>query len=317
MVYGSFPPQYFFYIKYRETVNDLANAINAAWNTFGYDVLNNSWTFHATDYSNIPYADNLIDAIHNATTYGRNGKGSIVVFSSGNDNQVYSGVSFPANVTGVIAVGAINANTGIVQNYSGRGPELSLVAPSGTNSNDLVTCDRMGSLGYNTENNGHYTNEFGGTSAACPQVSGVAALMLSVNPNLTSQEVTTILQTTARDLCTPGFDNTYGYGLIDAHKAVVHAMEYGHGFIIGPENLSGCGIGTYSCDFSHPDIFTYTWTTTSNLSITSNNGSSITVMPSSIGTGVLTVEMQYCVSTTNTVSLRPGIPPYIRFVRCG
>ena len=140
--------------------------------------------------------------------------------------------------------------------------------------------------------------------------------MLSVNPNLTSQEVTSILQTTARDLGTPGFDNTYGYGLVDAHKAVVYAMEYGYGHIAGPENLSGCGVGTYSCDFSHPDIFTYTWTTTSNLSITSNNGSSITVMPSSIGTGTIMVEVRqqgrlmYTLSKTIVVSsVWTGITP--------
>ena len=107
-----------------------------------------------------------------------------------------------------------------------------------------------------------------------------------------------------------------GYGLVDAHKAVVYAMEYGHGYIIGPENLSGCGIGTYSCDFSHPDIFTYTWTTTSNLSITSNNGSSITVMPSSIGPGTITVEvrqqgrlMYTLTKTINVSSVWTGITP--------
>lgn len=279
---------YYCYIRYRETVNDYANAINAAWDTFGCDVLNNSWTCHGTDYSNIPYADNLIDAIHNATTYGRNGKGSIVVFGSGNDNQDYSGVSFPANVAGVIAVGAINANTGIIQNYSGRGPELSLVAPSGTNSNDLVTCDRMGSLGYNTTSNGHYTDEFGGTSAACPQVSGVAALMLSVNPNLTSQEVTTILQTTARDLGTPGFDNTYGYGLVDAHRAVLKAA---FNTIYGTPTLSFCDVQTFTVQNTHNEGIsdvTYSWTCSENLHILSGaNTASVSVKGSGIGTGWL------------------------------
>lgn len=62
---------------------------------------------------------------------------------------------------------------------------------------DIRTIDRSGSNGYN---NGDYNDNFSGTSAACPQVSGVAALILSINPNLTRQEVENILFNTAVDL---------------------------------------------------------------------------------------------------------------------
>ena len=292
---------YYCYVKYRETVNDYANAINAAWNTFGCDVLNNSWTCHATDPNSVSYADNLIDAINNAITYGRNGKGAIVVFGSGNDYQDCSGVSFPANVAGVIAVGAINANTGTIQSYSGRGLELSLVAPTGTNSNDLVTCDRMGILGYNTANNGHYTDEFGGTSAACPQVSGVAALMLSVNPNLTSQEVTTILQTTARDWGTPGFDTIYGYGLLDAHKAVLAAAYYQ---IYGDDEISLCDNTSYTVinqyNQSVSDI-SFLWTCSENIRIVSGGSTgSVIVKGVDFGNGWLSCRVIHAGDTVSS-----------------
>lgn len=82
--------------------------------------------------------------------------------------------------------------------------------------------DRMGAAGYEI---GNYTNRFGGTSAACPQVSGIVALMLSANPNLTETQVRTILQNTATDMGTSGFDNTFGFGRVNACAAVSSALS--------------------------------------------------------------------------------------------
>lgn len=146
----------------------------------------------------------------------------MVVFASGNFHQNFSGVTFPANVNGVIAVGATDRN-GNIWNYSSRGPQMDLVAPSGNvgGAGDLVTTDRMGNLGYN---NGNYANNFGGTSAAAPQVAGVAALMLSVNAGLTENQVRTILQNTATDMGTAGFDNTFGFGRVNALAAMQQAL---------------------------------------------------------------------------------------------
>lgn len=161
--------------------------------------------------------------------FGRNGKGSIIVCASGNDNPRFSDVIFPGRVDGVVTVGAID-NNGSIWNYSQRGPSMDIVTPSGNvNLNgDVRTTDRMGGLGYN---DGNYMNNFGGTSAACPQVSGVVALMLSVNPNLTETQVRAILQETATDMGPSGFDNTYGYGRLNAYAAVLKASG---GNISGP-----------------------------------------------------------------------------------
>ena len=166
---------------------EIAKAI--VWASNRADILSCSW-------GGGEYSQDIVNAIDTARIFGRNGKGCVVVFSSGNYyNYGYNYVSFPACVSGVVAVGAID-NTGSVWNYSQRGPELDMVAPSGNgNSNsDIVTTDRMYGLGYQTYGDWNYYEHFGGTSAACPQVSGVAALVLSMNPNLSELQVRNILK---------------------------------------------------------------------------------------------------------------------------
>ncbi|MCL4181366.1 MAG: Ig-like domain-containing protein [Verrucomicrobia bacterium] len=61
---------------------------------------------------------------------------------------------------------------------------------------------------------------------AAPHVTGVVALMLEVNPNLTPCEVQAILEHTARDLGAPGKDPRYGSGLVDAQAALLAALEF-------------------------------------------------------------------------------------------
>lgn len=188
------------------------------------DVLSNSWGY-LTSSQTQPGFDAIIQAINNARTQGRGELGAPVIFASGNNFGTINDVAFPANVNGVITVGACNnaAPAGDIWYYSERGASMDLVAPSGdVNLNgDVVTLDRMGAFGYEQ---GNYTFRFGGTSAACPQVSGVTALMLSINPNLTEAQVINILQTTATDMGDPGFDNTFGYGRVNACAAVRQAV---------------------------------------------------------------------------------------------
>lgn len=82
----------------------------------------------------------------------------------------------------------------------------------------------MGSAGNNS---GNYLNVFGGTSASCPQVAGIVALMLSINNGLTETEVVCRLRTTATDLGSAGFDNSFGYGLVNAYYATAFATLLG------------------------------------------------------------------------------------------
>lgn len=209
-----------------ETAGDIADGITWAVNN-GADIISNSWSL-----SNVPcgFANADIDnAIQDAVTRGRNQRGCVVVFSSGNDNTFQGGcVDYPATNPNVISVGAID-NRGNLYGYSRRGPELDLVAPSGLRFSVLGettvgvrTLDRMGTAGNFA---GNYRDDFDGTSAACPVVSGAAALVLSVNPNLTQQEVRNILTSTATDMGTNGFDNNFGFGRVNACAAVLSAFE--------------------------------------------------------------------------------------------
>lgn len=253
--------------------SDIATAIHWAWHPSlgNADVLSNSWG------GGIPSTD-ITTEINNARTAGRNGKGSIVVFASGNGGA--SSVSYPSSISGVIAVGAVDRN-GNIWNYSNRGSQLNLVAPSGAlnNTGDVVTTDRMGTWGYNSSN---FSHVFGGTSAACPQVAGVAALMLSVNPNLTENQVRTTLQNTATDMGTSGFDNTFGYGRLNASGALQQIIPD----INGSANL--CSSGTYSLSFV-PSGASVTWTVSpSHLASVSGTGATATV--NVLGSGNVTLK---------------------------
>lgn len=221
-----------------ESYADIANAINWAWNQGQADILQNSWSISSTQVIDV-----VKNAINNAYVNGRNGKGCVIVFSSGNyhpdgsSDVKFNGVAFPANLPNVISVGAVDKN-GNISAYSSRGPELDLVAPSGMNgAPDVWTIDRMGSNGYSMNN---YTSTFSGTSAAAPMVSGVAALVLSRYPNLTASEVRDLLQTSATDMGTSGLDNTFGYGRVNASAALS----------AGPTVINGlasiCDEGTYT-----------------------------------------------------------------------
>lgn len=199
------------------TNTEIADAIYWAFHDGNADVISCSCRF--------PECNDIEYAVNETTYHGRNLKGCVFVASSGNTflfNNL-SPVDFPASLDEVLAVGAVQQN-GSIWSYSKRGNKLNLVAPSGLTDlqGDIVTTDLMNSKGYNT--NGNYVDCFGGTSAACPQVAGVAALMLSVNPNLSRANVCSILQSTATDLGTVGFDTIYGYGLVNASKAVVAAF---------------------------------------------------------------------------------------------
>ena len=163
---------------------------------------------------------------------------------------------------------------------------MDLVAPSGNlgGNGDVVTTDREGALGYDP---GNYTDGFGGTSAAAPQVAGVAALMLSVNPNLTEPQVRTILQQTATDMGSAGFDNTFGFGRVNALAAVQAALP----LITGPDYL--CSTSPITLQNPPAGATTVTWTanTSSLFSQSTGTGTTANIGPASVhsrGFGTIT-----------------------------
>ncbi len=211
------------------TINqELADGINWAWLN-GAEVISNSWGHNSL-------ASALIDnAISNALNSGRGGLGTIVVFAAGNNN---GSVIYPASSNSdIITVGAMSQcaerksftscdGEGWGSNY---GPELDIMAPGVK----ISTTDRQGGNGYSLTD---YTASFNGTSSACPMVAGVAALILSVNPCLTHDEVEDIIEMSAQKVgsytytATGGrpngdWNNEMGYGLVDAEAAVIQAQS--------------------------------------------------------------------------------------------
>ena len=219
-----------------------------------------------------------------------------MVAAAGNDT-VDQAVRFPANLNSVIAVGAVDKN-GIIWDYSCRGPELDLVAPTGENygPGDVVTTDITGYYGFN--HYGNYCFDFGGTSAACPQVAGVAALMLSINPTLTASRVKTILQSTADDLGTTVPNNTYGYGLVDAGAAVNKAKTELPAFTTSKtyngENEMTVTVSAANNNFSY--YFTTEWTVLAGnmtISATGSNYCTLTKSTSGLPTGVVMMKVKF------------------------
>lgn len=195
------------------TIASLASGIDWAWQN-GADVLNNSWTMTA-------FSDTVQTSIINARFAGRGGKGSTVLFASGNENA--NTVSFPASLNSyVIAVGASNwcdqrksatnnpCNANDATWGSNYGTALDLVAPG---EEIYTTCNGTSCL------NGQYTY-LGGTSLATPFVSGLVGLMYSLNPNLTPDKVQQVLQMGAQDIGAAGKDSETGYGRVDAYRTL-------------------------------------------------------------------------------------------------
>ena len=181
-------------------------------------------------------------AIDYATTHGRGGKGCVVLFAAGNGNESVDNDGY-ASYANVIAVAACN-DRGSRSVYSDFGKAVWCAFPSDDAglaevghpeplTPGIWTTDRSKRSGYNTgrgaagDEEGLFTNSFGGTSSSCPGAAGVAALMLSINPELRWREVREIFKQ-ACDKIDPqggkydrsGHSHWYGYGRLNARKAV-------------------------------------------------------------------------------------------------
>ncbi len=223
-------------------------------------VHNNSW-----GYIGLPAPDVVADAIRTAFEDGREGKGMVILFASGNDGRE-AGDDIAALAT-VIAVGATNASD-VRSSYSNYGAHLEVVAPSNFGEEavtllpSLVTTDNTDDAGYAEPGynfggfddygfpdlaNPDYTQTFGGTSGACPITAGVAALILSANDQLTATQVRVILEHTAEKVSPADaeYDGVtshslkYGYGRINAAAAAQIALEsVDNGNLTWPDRVS-------------------------------------------------------------------------------
>lgn len=206
----------------------------------GADVINCAWSYNGGRCR-------LIDeSITDALTKGRRGNGCVVVFAAGDyrNDATYldpEKVRYPADCNPrILTVGGITGfGERLLQGYSSQhyvfvsscyGEELDVVAPA----TQIYTTSYPRSPGSPVNCYG----DFDGTSAACAHVSGVAALILSAHPELTSDQVVSLIEYTARkirpDIYSYQFDDIHpfggwneelGYGLIDAGVAVAIAEK--------------------------------------------------------------------------------------------
>ena len=153
---------------------------------------------HGARVANVSYKATGSSTVSSAARYFQ-GKGGVVSVAAGNDGAFNSGQDDPY----ILTVGATDSADALFV-WSGRGNNQDLVAP-GT----VATTVRGGAYGVGT-----------GTSAAAPQVAGAAALVLSVNPNLTPGQVQNILKESADDLGAAGWDSIYGAGRINLAGAL-------------------------------------------------------------------------------------------------
>lgn len=228
------------------------------------DVISNSYGFYSDTLSGI-----MKDAFDYITTYGRGGKGCVVVFSAGNKSCNLSYCCDVSRNRGrqwaayekTIAVAASTTDTanekrlvkvGMLDNAgSNYGMEIDVCAPAGQNNSAPKSTSSSSIAKYES---------FGETSCACPQVAALAAIILSVQPNLTWVEVRQIIRDTAKkidldnndfisgatSICDtlfdgrwvdsnqvlttsatdPFFSKFYGYGRINVADAIKTAKNY-------------------------------------------------------------------------------------------
>ncbi|MES1243731.1 MAG: S8 family peptidase [Acidobacteriota bacterium] len=130
-------------------------------------------------------------------------RGLLLVAAAGNGDSTPDSILFPAKYSTVIAVSAIDS-ANVITTGSSRGSEIELCAP-GVNV-------------LSTSPGGSYATG-GGTSAACPHVSGAAALAWGSHRYQTNGVIRRLLAWTADNLGVPGRDPLYGYGRVDAEQA--------------------------------------------------------------------------------------------------
>ena len=179
-------------------------------------------TDHGADIINLSLGGpSPSSALENSVNYAYNA-GVLVIASAGNDYQNGNPVFYPAaynHVLGVAATGDQDEHAA----YSETGYFVDVAAPGGNPTSEYDTNPDHWITSTYWRGSGHAYAQIVGTSQAAPHVSGLAALLLSINSSLTNDQLQQIIEDTAVDLGAAGRDDFFGHGRIDAAAAIAAA----------------------------------------------------------------------------------------------
>lgn len=156
---------------------------------------------HGARVANLSYRASTSSTVASAAQYFQS-KGGVVTVAAGNEGTFDPSADNPY----VLTVSGTDSND-LLYAWSNSGNNLDVAAPGSA---------------YTTVNGGGYSAA-SGTSVAAPIVAGIAALVLSANPALTGDEVQTLLKQSSDDLGLAGWDTSYGWGRVNAARAVTMA----------------------------------------------------------------------------------------------
>ncbi|MBZ9577697.1 peptidase S8 [Patescibacteria group bacterium] len=162
------------------------------------------------------------ETVYNAIKYAYD-HGVVQIAATGNESA--SQISYPAKYSEVIAVGATRYDE-TRASYSNYGEGIDLVAPGGdlgVDQNEDGYGDGVCQITFSGGACSWYYVWADGTSMSTPHVSGVVALLLAQDSNRTPDDIRNILQSTAEDKGTTGWDQYYGHGIVDAYAALTYA----------------------------------------------------------------------------------------------
>lgn len=224
--------------------------------SYGIDIISLSWGITSHEGGGSDGEDMHSRILNEAMELG-----VVVSVAAGNDGPDNDGLSGMGSSSLSITVGAtddqntVDRSDDTVAGYSSRGPrrdngdgnpldelkpEVSAPGSNIVQAEGCVTSSGcVNLLGGSAEDNG-YTGRGSGTSYATPSVSGILAMMIEANPDLTTAEMKEILKLTAErrgEASAPDVDpfwnRDFGWGMVDAYEAVKLAMH------LAEENLTG------------------------------------------------------------------------------
>lgn len=253
--------------------------------------------------------------------------GTVVVVATGN-NSNKSTISSPANCTGVIAVTA-HTKLGDNASYANTGAGTTISAPGG-GTGTMVTGD--GAPVYSTLNAGttipgadSYAG-YQGTSMATPHVAGVAALLFSLQPGLTPDQISSVLTSSARAFPTGTYcagKTVCGAGLLDAKAAIDHMAHTVSASVVQsgvrPTGSTVNLTSTVTPGLSGNTSFSYVWAQTAGATVSLSGGTTATPsfvapVPGGSYSFKVTVTDGNGLQASNTVSVTTNTAPTLAAV---